>query len=351
MSNDIPHRWRQHSDFLYLTGFEEGDAALVMTRQRDGSRRDRLYVRERDADRELWDGPRTGVKRVDGAFALEGVDVKNMLSDVLQAEPDLDWVIFGDAEPSPHHPYTQEALQALRERFGERLCVSKVCEVARLIKEPAEVDLMQAAADITAAAFDRIFHECCPGMKESALDALLEYESRWRGATRLAYPPVIAGGVSANILHYVSNNHILQDGELVLVDAGCELHSYASDVTRTFPVNGKFSEPQKQLYNAVLAANEHCISMCRQQGGTSLQSLNKAAANVLAQELVRLGFAKTVAELYESGRIRKYFPHSIGHYLGMDVHDTHSLPTSLALEAGMVITIEPGLYIPHDDTR
>ncbi len=168
------------------------------------------------------------------------------------------------------------------------------------------------------------------------------------GATRLAYPPVVAGGVSANTLHYIANNHILQDGELVLIDAGCELHSYASDVTRTIPVNGKFTEAQTLLYNAVLSANLHCIAMCV-AGTTSLSSLNAAAKSVLAQELVRLGFAASEEELNSSGRLRKYFPHSIGHYLGMDVHDTHSLPGNVPFSEGMVVTVEPGLYIPHDD--
>ncbi|XP_035166999.1 xaa-Pro aminopeptidase 3-like, partial [Oxyura jamaicensis] len=175
-----------------------------------------------------------------------------------------------------------------------------------------------------------------------------EFECRARGADILAYPPVVAGGNRSNTLHYVKNNQLIKDGELVLLDGGCESSCYVSDITRTWPVNGRFTKPQAELYQAVLDIQKSCLSLC--SPGVSLENIYSLMLSLIGQKLKDLGILKSsVTESQFFKAVRKYCPHHVGHYLGMDVHDTPDMSRSLPLQPGMVITIEPGLYIPEDD--
>uniref|UniRef100_A0A8C7XCQ5 X-prolyl aminopeptidase 3, mitochondrial n=1 Tax=Oryzias sinensis TaxID=183150 RepID=A0A8C7XCQ5_9TELE len=218
----------------------------------------------------------------------------------------------------------------------------------RALKSSAEVALMQEAGRITAQAFRRTMALCGGEVDEAVLFAKFDFENRINGANFLAYPPVVAGGNRANTLHYINNNQIIKEGEMVLLDGGCEFFGYVSDITRTWPVNGKFSPIQAELYEAVLEVQHSCLSLC--SPGVSLDHIYSTMLALLGRQLKRLGILKAGASDADALKAaRRYCPHHVGHYLGMDVHDTPELSRSQPLQPGMVITIEPGLYISEDN--
>lgn len=209
---------------------------------------------------------------------------------------------------------------------------------------------MQEAGRITAQAFRRTMAFSRGDVDESVLFAKFDFENRIHGANFLAYPPVVAGGNRANTLHYINNNQIIKDGEMVLLDGGCEYFGYVSDITRTWPVNGRFNAAQAELYEAVLEVQRSCLSLC--SPGVSLDHIYSTMLALLGRQLKRLGILKagtSDADVLKAAR--RYCPHHVGHYLGMDVHDTPELSRSQPLRPGMVITIEPGLYICEDDDQ
>jgi Xaa-Pro aminopeptidase len=208
----------------------------------------------------------------------------------------------------------------------------------RVMKSEGEIAAMKTAGVIAASAMIETMKLTTPQMNEHQLSAIMEFNIKLRGAQRYSYPPVVAGGVNANTLHYVSNDMILHDGDLVLMDAGCEWNGYASDITRVWPVNGKFTKAQLDIYNLVLRVNKLCIQKCR--SGISIRELQHFAEEKLAEGLIELGIMKK----HES--VQRFYPHNIGHYLGMDVHDTPHVDNSYSLQPGVIITVEPGLYIP-----
>jgi len=216
------------------------------------------------------------------------------------------------------------------------LNVNTILASMRLIKSEAEIELMRKAGDVAAFSMVETMKATKPNMSEHELGAKMEYECKKMGAQRLSYPAVVAGGQNALTLHYITNDMILKDGDLVLMDAGAEYHGYSSDITRCWPVNGKFTEGQLELYNLVLHVNKECIKLC--QRGNSLLSIHRSACSLFDEGLSKLGI---------HGLSHDYFPHSIGHWLGMDVHDVGEISSSTTLESGMIITIEPGLYIPN----
>nr|DBA18264.1 TPA: hypothetical protein GDO54_016536 [Pyxicephalus adspersus] len=357
MTSDIPFPFHQHNDFLYFCGFLEPESILLL-QSKPGhelpSHTATLYVPRRDPGRELWDGPRSGV---DGAVALTGVDQAFPIEDFKHVALKL-----LDEGVTLWYDYVRPSNSSLYSRFLQPLIASKaecrnkikspqsLIQQLRLVKSQSEVELMKIAGDITSQAFIETMYCSKAPIQESFIYAKFDFECRARGADILAYLPVVAGGDRANTLHYVKNNQIIKDGEMVLLDGGCEASGYVSDVTRTWPVNGRFSAAQEELYEMVLHVQKSCLNLCI--SGTSLEDLYSHMLIELAKKLKELGI---VRGHYSSSQAlktaRRLCPHHVGHFLGMDVHDTPDVSRSLSLQPGMVITIEPGIYIPANDTE
>ncbi|XP_055422482.1 xaa-Pro aminopeptidase 3 isoform X1 [Bubalus kerabau] len=354
MSNDIPYTFHQDNNFLYLCGFQEPDSILVLQSlpgKQLPAHKAMLFVPRRDPSRELWDGPRSGT---DGAIALTGVDEAYTLEEFQHLVPKLkaethtlwyDWM--RPAHKQLHCDYMQQLAEVKARSKNKVRAVQQLVQRLRLIKSPAEIERMQVAGKLTSQAFIETMFASKAPVEEGFLYAKFEFECRARGADILAYPPVVAGGNRSNTLHYVKNNQLIKDGEMVLLDGGCESSCYVSDITRTWPVNGRFTAPQAELYEAVLEVQRDCLTLCCP--GTSLENIYSMMLTLISQKLKELGITKNIKEKNPFKAARKYCPHHVGHYLGMDVHDTPDMPRSLPLQPGMVITVEPGIYIPEDD--
>nr|XP_020838345.1 probable Xaa-Pro aminopeptidase 3 isoform X6 [Phascolarctos cinereus] len=359
MSNDIPYTFHQDNNFLYLCGFQEPDSILVLQSlpgKELPAHRAVLFVPRRDPGRELWDGPRSGA---DGAVALTGVDEAFPLEEfrhllpklkgfLLEAETSTVW--YDWTKPSHaqlHSDYMKPVTEAKAGSRNRVRAVRHLVQRLRLIKSPAEIALLQGAGRLTSQAFIETMFASKAPVDEAFLYAKFEFECRSRGADILAYPPVIAGGNRSNTLHYVKNNQIIKDGEMVLLDGGCESAGYTSDITRTWPVNGRFSAAQADLYEAVLDIQKACLALCRP--GKSLENIYNHMLALVGQKLQELGVVTGLRAYGVTKAARKYCPHHVGHYLGMDVHDTPDMSRSLPLQPGMVVTIEPGIYVPEDD--
>lgn len=347
MTNDIPYPFHQNQDFLYLSGILEPDSALVL---HGNGRPDQaiLFVPRRDPARELWDGPRSGK---DGAVALSGIERVHNIEELGLVLKSLkgNTVWYDSSQPS-HPRLHQTHIRPLLEAGAMARALRPLTHSLRALKSSAEVALMQEAGRITAQAFRKTMAFCQGDIDEALVFAKFDFENRVHGANFLAYPPVVAGGNRANTLHYINNNQIVKDGEMVLLDGGCEYFGYVSDITRTWPVNGKFSPAQAELYEAVLEVQQSCLSLC--SPGVSLDHIYSTMQDLLGHQLKRLGILKadsSDADILKAAR--KYCPHHVGHYLGMDVHDTPELSRSQPLQPGMAITIEPGLYICLDDDQ
>ncbi|XP_072127831.1 xaa-Pro aminopeptidase 3 [Mobula birostris] len=355
MTNDIPFPFHQNTNFLYLCGFQEPDSVLVLHSVPGmslPSHKAVLFVPRRDQNRELWDGPRSGV---DGAVALTGVDEAYNTEDFrqyMQKFKDEGWMLWYDNEPSIHSVLHTDYLQPLVDTKSKSKNAIKpvqtLVQYLRLIKSDTEIELMKMAAKITSEAFCSTMISTKAPVNESYLYAKFDFECRAQGADLLAYPPVVAGGNRCNTLHYVKNNQLIKEGELVLLDGGCEYSGYVSDVTRVWPVSGRFTKPQSELYQAIHDIQKSCVSLCTP--GISLDNIYAFMLNLLGQKLKDLGFLQEKCQNDVFRAVRKYCPHHVGHYLGMDVHDTPDITRSIALQPGMVVTIEPGIYIPEHDT-
>ncbi|KAM9326846.1 xaa-Pro aminopeptidase 3 [Gastrophryne carolinensis] len=356
MTSDIPFPFHQHNDFLYLCGFLEPDSILLLQSQPRHvlpSHSATLYVPHRDPSRELWDGPRSGV---DGTTALTGVDQALPIEDFKHIVPKLldeGVVLWYDFVRPPHTSLHTRFLLPLLEtksKYKHKIKSPRhLIQQLRLIKSEAELELMKKSASITSRAFIETMHFSKAPINESLLYAKFDFECRARGADILAYLPVVAGGSRANTLHYVKNNQVVKEGEMVLLDGGCEAAGYVSDVTRTWPVNGRFSAPQTELYESVLEVQKSCLNLC--VSGTSLEHLYSHMLSELAKKLKDLGIVQNRCSSSQTFKAaQQYCPHHVGHYLGMDVHDTPDASRSLSLQPGMVITIEPGIYIPENDS-
>uniref|UniRef100_A0A669DX39 X-prolyl aminopeptidase 3, mitochondrial n=1 Tax=Oreochromis niloticus TaxID=8128 RepID=A0A669DX39_ORENI len=326
MTNDIPYPFHQNQDFLYLSGFLEPDSALVLHGK---GRPDQaiLFIPRRDPGRELWDGPRSGK---DGAAALTGIERVHSIEELGVVLKSLKGTMLWYDTSQPAHPRLHQAhVCPVLEAGPTPRTLRPLIHSLRALKSSAEVALMQEAGRIT---------------------AQFDFENRIHGANFLAYPPVIAGGNRANTLHYINNNQIIKDGEMVLLDGGCEYFGYVSDITRTWPINGKFSPAQTELYESVLEVQRSCLSLC--SPGVSLDHIYSTMLALLGRQLKRLGILEASTSDAEALKAaRRYCPHHVGHYLGMDVHDTPELSRSQPLQPGMAITIEPGLYICEDNDQ
>ncbi len=352
-NKDTHFPFRPDSDFYYLTGFTEPEAVLVLVPGRSEGEVI-LFCRERDAKAEHWNGPRTGLAAAVTAF---GVDQALSWRELDQHLPGL----LGQTRRllydfGTHPEFDQRVLywisqvrQASRSQSAFDLpALSTHLHAMRLHKEPDELAIMRQAAEISAAAQVELMRQCRPGMHEYELAALFAYQCELQGAQALAYPPIVAGGEQACVLHYTANRAQLQAGELVLVDAGGELDGYAADITRTFPVNGRFSAPQRQLYELVLAAQMAAIAQV--QVGQPWDAPHQAAVRVLTEGMLRLGLLPgSLQQVLKDKTYQRFFMHRTSHWLGLDVHDVGAYAVDkqpCRLAPGMVLTIEPGLYIP-----
>ncbi|MBA8887806.1 Xaa-Pro aminopeptidase [Dokdonella fugitiva] len=355
-NNDAHYPYRQDSDFHYLTGFPEPDAVLALVPGRDPSETI-LFCRERDAERERWDGPRAGT---DGAVATWGLDDAFPIDDIDDILPGL---IEGRTRVYYHFGRdTEFDLKIIgwvnrvraQVRLGakpphEFVALSHLLHDLRLYKSRAELRLMRRSAQIAAEAHLRAMRATRPGLNEHEVEAELLHAFRKHGAVP-SYEPIVGGGANGCVLHYRANNAELRDGDLLLVDAGAEYQCYASDITRTWPVNGRFSPEQRALYDIVLAAQLDAIDEVR--AGRSFDAYHEAAVRTITRGLCRLGLlAGSVEKNLREHAYRKFYMHKTGHWLGLDVHDVGDYRIDgefRVLEPGMVVTVEPGLYVAPD---
>ncbi len=352
-NRDSHHPYRFDSYFWYLTGFPEPEAVIVLIGGKEP--RSILFCREKDEEREVWNGFRHGPHAAREAFGFDEAfaydELESLLPDLI-ANRDTLWHALG--HDAGWDAKIVSALNTVRTqaRAGKRAPAQirdlrEPLDRMRLIKDAHELDIMRRAATITSAGHARAMHACRPGMAEYELEAELSYEFRKRGASGHSYSPIVAGGTNACVLHYVENDKLLIDNTLVLIDAGCELDGYAADITRTFPVSGRFSGPQREAYEIVLAAQAAAIAAIRP--GVPFIAYHDAALRVLVQGMVDLGLlAGDIDGLIESEAYKPFYMHRTGHWLGLDVHDAGDYKageTWIALAPGMTLTVEPGLYI------
>ena len=352
-NRDSHYPYRFDSYFYYLTGFTEPEATLVVVGGQ--APRTLLFCRERNEEREIWDGFRHGPDAARERFGFDEAHPAAVLDEILprllENQPALHYPIGADAEWDARVIRSLNAVRA-RTRAGvaapERVQdVRAVLDDMRLLKDAHEAALMRRAGAIAAAAHRRAMQSARPGRNEYEIEAELLYEFRRNGAQFPAYSPIVAGGLNACVLHYVANNMPLRDGDLLLIDAGCELDGYASDITRTFPVNGRFSGAQREVYELVLASLRAAMDKVRP--GTAWNEPHDAAVRVLAQGLLDLKLLPGSLDIVlEKELYKRFYMHRTGHWLGLDVHDAGEYKREgkwRPLAAGMVLTVEPGLYI------
>ena len=359
-SHDTHYRYRQNSDFFYLTGFEEPDAIAVVAPAKE--KKFTLFVRPRDREREIWEGYRAGVDgavsdySADEAFPLSEFDEK--LVEILDG-PSALYYAFGHTTPEMDQKIIRQ-LTLMRETNRKPLepprtivDPSSIIHEMRVFKNNEEIEIMQRAADIAAEAHVEAMKAVRPDMKEYEVEALIESIFRRHGSAGPSYTSIIGSGANATVLHYISNQGTLRDGDLLLVDAGAEYQGYASDITRTFPINGKFTQAQRDIYDLVLNTQMSCIDMVRP--GVRLEDLKTHSIEMLTEGMVNLGLLKgEPAKLIEEKKYMQFYMHNLGHFLGIDVHDAgkyYFKGESRPAEPGMVMTIEPGLYISPDTSN
>lgn len=357
-NRDTHYPYRQDSDLLYLTGFPEPEAVLVLVPGRSHAQTI-LFCRERDRDREAWDGPRYGTEGAVEAFGLDDAypisDLDDILPGLLEGRTRVYYHFGRDAEFDLKLIGWVNRVRAMMKMGSkpphEFLELGHLLDELRLFKDRDELRMMQRAADISVAAHQAAMCAARPGVHEYQLQAELERVFRASDAVP-AYNSIVGAGANACVLHYVANNAPVRDGDLVLIDAGAEYRGYAADITRTFPVNGRFSKEQRLLHD--LVGEAHAAALALALPGTAYEAGHLAATRVLTEGLLSLGLLKGALENnLATGACKRFYPHKTGHWIGLDVHDVGDYRIegdSRLLEPGMVFTIEPGLYIRADDT-
>jgi len=358
-SKDTLYPFKQSTNFSYLSGFSEPSAVILLLPNRPQGEFI-LFCRDKDPIRETWDGRRLGPLEAkttlgaDDAFPIDDID--DILPGLLEGKHRVYYLAGKDKA------FDRRLMHWVDEEKNNTGEEGLACEFAdldhllgelRLIKSAAEIRLMKKAADISAKAHCRAMKNCRAGLREYQLQAEIEHEFMTSGAAGPAYTSIVGGGNNACILHYIENQSTLKAGDLVLIDAGCEYQDYAADITRTFPVNGKFTEAQAAIYDTVLAAQEAAIKTITP--GVTFDKANQVAITVITQGLVDLGILKgQVEDLITTEAYRDFYMHSVSHWLGMDVHDVGDYKIDnqwRVYEPGMLLTIEPGIYIAADNTR
>jgi len=362
-NRDADYPYRHDSYFYYLTGFTEPEAVLVLVAGKEN--RSILFCRDKNLEREIWDGYRHGPQAAQQLFALDAAHPIEELDKSMPALlADARAVYFALGQDEKRDAQLQRWLQGVRALArsgvsapGAVVDVNVLLDDMRLFKDAFEIDLMKRAGVISAEAHCRAMRICRPGLREYHLEAELLHEFRRNGSQYPAYGSIVATGANSCVLHYRAGDAEIKDGDLVLIDAGCELDSYASDITRTFPANGRFSGPQKALYEIVLAAQAAAIT--ETAPGKRFMDGHDAAVRVLAQGMLDTGLLDkskvgSLEDVIEKGDYRQFYMHRTGHWLGMDVHDVGDYrdPATAdgskpwrTLQAGMVLTIEPGIYV------
>ncbi|MDD5179657.1 MAG: Xaa-Pro aminopeptidase [Gallionellaceae bacterium] len=356
-NGDAHYPYRYDSHFHYLTGFEEPEAVLVLVA--GNAPQSILFCREKNMEREVWDGFRHGPEAARIEFGFDAAFPIAQLNDKLVELMGNQPALF---HPLGAHAVWDDRILELRSRVqaqarsgitapNEIHDVRMLLDEMRLIKDDGELAAMRRAAAISTAAHLRAMRAARPGRMEYEIEAELLHEFRRNGAQAPAYTPIVAGGANACVLHYVGNNTLLKDGDLLLIDAGCEVDGYAADITRTFPVNGKFSAAQKDVYEMVLAAQAAAIAAARP--GVRWNEPHDAALCVLAQGFIDLGLCQgSLDAVLESESYKRFYMHRTGHWLGMDVHDVGAYKLEdnwRVLQPGMALTVEPGCYIRAAD--
>lgn len=398
MSPDVPNTFKQNSDFFYLTGFKEPHSVLVIS-QTDSSSNYRtcLFVKDKDPNVEIWEGPCTGPKNISKLCGIENAlsirEFKSYMFSLLKETNANKRItlwryptehVFKESGPYCHNEMVEDSLNEFisqsnstsnklidminQEPINSSTAASYFnssryfVQINRVKKSNPEIELMRRACDISSKAFENSITVSHPFINEHLLYAKFDYDCRIRGAEYLAYIPVIAGGSRATSLHYIRNNQIVRNDELILMDAGCQLNDYASDITRTWPVGGKYKNTQRELYEACLNIQKYCINKCAP--GISIQQLYFTMMRKMAEELTNLNLLDKneydsiikPTDLhtdplpgYYLRKLTKFCPHDVGHYLGLDVHDCPEVSKLIELEPNMVITIEPGIYVKSND--
>ena len=356
-SNDNEYEFHQDPDFFYLTGFPEPEAVAVITPgHSDGDYT--LFVRPRDPEMEAWEGYRAGTEgareRFGADVAYEIGQLDEMLTRLMMGR-EVIWYRTGNR----HHDDRVAGLVAKarghRERYGSTVPsavwdVSVLLAEMRLIKTDDEIEKLRRVCELSARGHSEAMRFARPGLYEYQVQAALEYYWRLAGARHNGYPSIVASGPNACVLHYIQNERLIEDGDLILIDAAAELDGYSADITRTFPANGRFTAPQRAIYEVVLAATEKGLDMS--VPGSTPRGIHDAATRVLTEGMVELGLLpKGVEDSLAMHHYRQFFFHGTGHWLGLDVHDSGAYRVDGAprkLEPGMAFTVEPGLYIAPD---
>lgn len=355
-NDDVHYPFRPESNFYYLTGFDEAEAVLVLT-----AKKSVLFVMARDPEREMWEGERYGIE---GAKQIFAVDEAYLVSEIDAKLPELlkgvDRVFYRMGRDESFDRRVLQALESSRLKQGRSgrpisalLDPKQPLGEMRLFKSPEEIELMRKSCSITAQAHRTVMTAVKPGMNEYEIEALIDYEFHRQGCKRLGYGSIVAGGKNAACLHYRSNNELLRDGELLLIDAGGEYEMFSADITRTFPIGKKFTDGQAKLYDLVLKSQKSTIDMIRP--GCTLPELHAHATEVLVDGMLSLGLLKgTTQEIIARSEHRRFYPHNTSHWLGHDVHDAGLYLVDgepRKLQSGMVFTVEPGFYVQPADSN
>lgn len=358
-NNDAEYLYRQNSDFYYLTGFAEEHALLALIPGRKQGEVI-LFCQEKNKEKELWTGilmgPDAAIQNlaIDDAYPI--ADIDDILPGLIEGR---DRLYYSMGKDDKFDDQVMEWVKTIRQKAktgaqppGEFLMLDHLLHELRLFKSAAEIKLMECAAKISAEGHRRAMAFCRPGVHEYELEAELLYAFTRNGSRAPAYSSIVAAGDNACILHYNTNNAAIEEGDLVLIDAGCEYEYYASDITRTFPASGKFSDEQKAIYEIVLKAQEAAIEEIKP--GALWDASHNASVKVITQGLIKLGLLQgKLSQCIKSESYKEFYMHRVGHWIGMDVHDVGNYKidgTWRVLEAGMVTTIEPGIYIAPDNT-
>ena len=347
-SNDTEYPFRQDSNFYYLTGFKEDNSSIIFVKDKKKTKVI-LFVSKKDKEQELWNGKRLGEKEAKKRFLVDEIYTSDMFESKLKEYLIKSQTLYFD--------FTLDYSKVkILKRYAKQLSTHKNIAIdineMRLIKSNSEIDLIKKAINITKEAHHKAIKFSKINKNEYELLSEIEHTFKVNGAYSDAYTSIVACGNNANTLHYVDNNKPLMDNELILVDAGCEYEYYASDITRTIPVNGQYTPAQKEIYNLVLGCEEYIIKKIKPN--VKRTKLQKKAAKFLTKGMLRLGILKgDLNKLIKKEKYKKYYPHGIGHWMGLDVHDTAPYKgkdgKEIKLQAGMVLTIEPGIYIDKDD--
>jgi len=357
-NNDVHYPYRQDSSFYYLTGYTEPESVIVLDPSSPSPFV--LFVREKDPSRELWDGFRYGTQGAEQYYGPNKVypitEFEKMLPDLIK---NAEKIYYKIGEYKEFDETVLEGMQLARRMKGRSglgapslVDIKQLIGELRLFKTDEELDFLRKATEISAHGHIAAMSACRPGMFEFEIEAVVESEFRKRGAERLGYGSIVGSGANATVLHYVSNSDEIMKDQLLLIDAGAEYGYVTGDITRTFPVSGKFTPAQKKFYEAVLTVQKDCISAIKP--GVKLADIHQRAIDGLTDQMLELGILKgNKKSLIEKREFFKYYPHGTSHWLGMDVHDSGLYQVNgepRKLEPRMCFTVEPGLYIPTNDT-